>query len=311
MALHVEIAERLAADAALGLPPLRAIGVAAARLRAEQRERPKGPAVGAVETVAIPLADTSLAARVYRPVGAGATMPAVVFVHGGGWVTCSLDTHDNICRHLCAGGHVVVVSLGYRMAPEHPFPGPLDDVLAGLRHVAEHAAAFGIDPKRMVMAGDSAGGNLVAAAALRLRDAGALSYAAQMLLYPVTDHYSADFPSYRRFAEGCGLTADEMVWFWDLYAPTPDLYLHPDAAPLRAADLSGLPPTYVMTAECDVLRDEAEAYAERLSAAGVVVSAHRFEGLNHGCAGSFGALSCVDPFRRHLLDWLAAILAPV
>jgi acetyl esterase len=314
--LAPEIAAALATEAALGLPAPYTQGVEAARRASATRQRPAGPAVAAVETLTIPVAGAEIAARLYRPAPREATAadpaapaPAVVYLHGGGWVIGSLDTHDNICRQLSAGAGVVVVSVDYRMAPEHRFPVASDDCLAAVGFVAAHAARLGIDPARLVVGGDSAGGNLAAATTLRLRDEGGPALAGQLLLYPVTAHWSAGFPSYTAFAEGYGLAAAEMAWFWDLYAPTPELYRDPRAAPLAAPDLAGLPPAYVMTAECDVLRDEAEAYAARLSAAGVAVTFRRFDGLNHGCAGSFGGLACVEPFRRHVLDWLGDLVA--
>lgn len=308
MPLHPEIAALLAADAALGLPPLPSLDVAAARRRTEDRVRPAGPAVAELETIDIPVAGGSIAARIYRPATRDGARPAVVFMHGGGWVLCSLDTHDAICRNLCAGAEVVVVSVDYRMAPEHAFPVAADDCFAALRFVAAHGAGLGVDPDRLVIGGDSAGGNLAAVTALRTRDEGGPALAGQMLIYPVTDHYSAGFASYSSYAAGSGLTAAEMVWFWDLYAPTAAQWSHPHAAPLRATDLSHLPPAYVMSAECDVLRDEAEAYAARLVTAGVATTFRRFDGLNHGAAGLFGALACVEPFRRHLLAWLKSVV---
>jgi acetyl esterase len=307
MPLHPEIAAKLAADASLGLLPIQTIPVVAARKQAESRPRPAGPAVAGLETVAIPVAGSTIAARIYRPSSVGAVQPALVFLHGGGWVLCSLDTHDAICRHLCVGADVVVVSVDYRMAPEHAFPLAADDCLAALRFVAARGASLGIDPDRLIVGGDSAGGNLAAVTALRARDEGGPALAGQMLIYPVTDHFSAGFASYRDYAEGCGLTAAEMVWFWNQYAPTQAQWSHPHAAPLRAEDLSRLPPAYVMTAECDVLRDEAEAYAARLVTAGVATTFRRFEGLNHGTAGLFGAFACVEPFRLDLLGWLRSV----
>lgn len=307
MPLHPEIAAGIAAEAKLGLPPLASLPVSQARTRVALRERPKGPPVFLVEMTRIPVADGAITARIYRPAADG-PLPAIVFVHGGGWVVCSLDTHDNICRHLCVDTGALVISIDYRMAPEHPFPVPQDDCVAALRFVFARAHELGIDRDRVVVGGDSAGGNLALATVIRLRDADGPAPAGQFLLYPVTEHYSAGFPSYREFASGFGLTADEMKWYWNLYAPTPDLYLHPLASPLRA-DLSALPPSYVMTAECDVLRDEGEALAAKLDEAGVPVTFGRFDGLNHGCANAFGTLSCVEPFRKHLLGWLAAVLA--
>lgn len=307
MPLHPEIAAHLAAGAALGLPPLRAMSAVDARARADAEERVAGAEVKSTEMVSIPVEGGTIGARIYRPLGADGVLPAIVYIHGGGWVLCSLDTHDNTCRNLCAGVGAVVVSIDYRMAPEYRFPVATDDCLAAARWVADHAGQLGIDANRLMVGGDSAGGNLSAVTALRIRDEGGPNLAGQMLIYPVTDDIAAGFPSYSEFAEGFGLTADDMAWFWEHYVPDPALRSHPHASPLRADSLAGLPPAIVLTAGCDVLRDEGEAYAGRLAAAGVTLDFRRYEGLHHGCAGEYGRLAAVTPFFEHLIGWAKAI----
>lgn len=308
MPLHPEIAEELAAVAALGLKPLKDISPAQARCRAEAEARPAGKAVYSVETIGIPVSGGAIAARLYRPFVAE-ELPVIVYYHGGGFVLGSLDTYDNVCRNLCADTGAIVVSVDYRLAPEHRFPVASDDALMAVRFLEAEAGRLGIDPARMLVAGDSAGGNLAAVTALRLRDEGGPSLAGQLLVYPATDHFSAGRDSYRAYAEGFGLTADDMVWFWDHYAPAPAQYLDPRASPLRAADLTRLPPALVASVEYDVLRDEGEVYADRLQAAGVPVERRRFAGLAHGCLNAAGKWKCVEPLSVFLADWARNILA--
>lgn len=244
--------------------------------------------VGSVEDRTIPGPRGPLPVRVYRPPHElAAPLPAMVFCHGGGWVFGDLDGHDDICRRFARDIGCVVVSVDYGLAPEHPFPQPLDDVYAALCWVAEQCGPLGVDPGRLVLAGDSAGGNLAAAAALLTRDRGGPAVAFQLLVYPVLD-CDFDRTSYEKNGSGYLLTSGHMRWFWDQYADS-SARLDPYAAPLRAADLSGLPPAHIVTAEYDVLRDEGEEYARRLRGAGVHVSVRRYPGAFHGFLG-FGAL---------------------
>ncbi|RPH42288.1 MAG: alpha/beta hydrolase [Burkholderiales bacterium] len=251
-----------------------------------------------------------LRVRVYAPVAAGGGQrPLVVFFHGGGWVVCDLDTHDAVCRRLCLGADAVVVSVDYRLAPEHRFPAAPDDCAAATRWAFAQAASLGADPTRVVIAGDSAGGNLAAAVALRLRDEDGPRAAGQLLVYPVTDHYTAGFASYVENAEGYGLTRDTMAWFWDHYLGGPldadaARALSPQAVPLRAADLRGLPPALVITAGYDVLRDEGEAYAKRLHEAGVAVETERFDGMHHGFFNWGGVLDGADRAVARTCRWI-------
>ena len=208
--------------------------------------------------------------------------PLLVYFHGGGWVMGDLDTHDNLCRLLARKSDALVMAVDYRLAPEHPFPAPFDDAYAALVWAAENAASVGADPKRILVAGDSAGANLAAAACLAARDRGGPAVGGQILLYPATDLASFDRPSYRHFADGHYLTRRYMEAFRDRYLPRAQDRTDPLASPLLAPDLTGLPPALVITAGFDVLRDEGEAYAERLRASGVAVTATRYNGMVHG-----------------------------
>jgi acetyl esterase len=221
--------------------------------------------------------------RVYRPIGvpAATPLPGYVYFHGGGWVIGDLETHDVVCRQITAESGVSVVSVDYRLAPEHKFPASVDDAWAATRWVAAHAGALGINAARLAVGGDSAGGNLAAVVALLARDAGAPAIALQVLIYPVTD-LAAETRSYADLSEGYMLTRDSMRWFRAQY-----LRGEADAAdwrvsPLRAPSLAGLPPALIVTAGYDPLRDEGEAYALKLREAGVPVDAVCFGGMIHG-----------------------------
>ncbi|WP_088035022.1 alpha/beta hydrolase [Evansella clarkii] len=244
--------------------------------------------VGKVENRTIPVEGGEIAVRIYTPEGEG-PFPALVYYHGGGWVIGDLDTVDVPCRLLTNQANCVVVSVDYRMAPEHKFPVPLNDSYAAAKWVVENAASINADKDRVAVGGDSAGGNLAAAVSLMARDRGEFSIAFQMLIYPVTNHSFAT-PSYLENGEGYFLTKDSMVWFWNHYLKNEEDGKNPYASPLQAEDLSGLPPALVLTAGFDPLRDEGEAYAERLKEAGVEVEVTRYEGMIHGFFWMPGAL---------------------
>ncbi len=261
--------------------------------------------VARVETRAIP---GNIRVRVYRPNGiAPGPSPALVYFHGGGWVVGGLDTIDVTCRRLADEAKCVVVSVAYRLAPEHKFPIPVEDAFAATHHVAEHAEAFGVDRDRIAVGGDSAGGNLAAAVALLSRRRSGPRLAFQLLFYPVTNH-AFDTPSYREFAHGYLLTRRAMQWYWRQYLPRPEDGDDPAASPLRArrVDLHGLPPALVVTAEFDPLRDEGEAYADHLRGAGVHVQTRRQDGLIHGFL-QFGGI--IDRARTALDEAAAALRA--
>jgi acetyl esterase len=236
------------------------------------------------------------------PKGEG-PFPLMVFFHGSGFVVCDLDTHDGMCRNLCAGAHCVVVSVDYRLAPEHKFPAAPDDCLAATRWVAENASGLNGDAGRIMVAGDSAGGNLAAVTALRIRDEGGPKLIGQMLIYPVTDYYQPGAPSMTENAEGYGLTRDGMIWFWNHYVRSPGDGVHPHASPLRAATLAGLPPALVATAQYDPLRDEGEFYAEALRKVGVPVEMKRWDGMNHGFFFFPGIVDKATRATDEACDW--------
>lgn len=250
-----------------------------------------------------------IALRLYRPEGEP-PFPVLVFFHGSGFVACDLDTHDPMCRNLCAGSGYLVVSVNYRLAPENKFPAAIDDAMAATRWVAGRAADFGGDPARIVVGGDSAGGNLGAVTALRARDDGWPKLAGQLLIYPVTDHYSAQHASYAENAIGYGLTADTMRWFWDRYLNDPDEACRQEASPLRAGDLSGLPPAMVLTAEYDILRDEGRRYAERLAEAGVDVAYSHSPCLHHGFLFFPGIIDGASEALDEACAWLRSLAQP-
>lgn len=286
-------------------PPMHRTPLATLRAR---RAAPglESPAVGAVRDLTCTVGSHDVPARLYTPHMPG-TAALVVFFHGGGFVFGSLDGHyDNCCRALCAGAGCHVLSVDYRLAPEHRFPAAVDDGIAALRWAAASAAALGADPRRIVVAGGSAGGNLAAVTALRARDEGGPPVCGQLLFYPVTDHPERPTASYREFAEGFYLTRADMEWFWDQYLPGSAEVSHPYAAPLRAPALDALPPALVITAGHDPLRDEGEAYAARLREAGVPVVLSRYPRMVHGF------LAFPVPDRAHALAeaaaWLRALV---
>jgi acetyl esterase len=264
--------------------------------------------VAAVEDRFIPGPAADLPVRVFTPEGRD-PFPVVVFFHGGGWVLGDLDTHDPMCRALCAGAGCVVVSVGYRLAPEHRFPAATDDALAATRWVAAHAAEIGGDPARIAVAGDSAGGNLSAVTALRIRDEGGPKLGGQLLIYPGLGHPASPTPSYIENAEGYGMTREAASWFYEQYLPGESQASHPHAAPLFAPDLGGLPPALVITAEYDVLRDEGERYVERLRAAGVPARLSRYDGVHHRFAELIGIVDQAAKARDEMCAWLREVLA--
>jgi len=273
----------------------------------EARAMPR-MALGAPEEVAriedrsIPGPAGSIPVRVYTPAG-DAPFPILVFFHGGGWVIGDLESHDPVCRALANAAACVVVSVDYRRAPEARFPAAAEDCFAATAYVAGHAAEFGGDPSRLAVGGDSAGGNLAAVVSLMARDRRGPRIAFQLLVYPVTD-FNFETASYQQNAEGYLLTTNAMRWFWNHYLPSPDEGAHPYASPLRADNLSGLPPALVITAEFDPLRDEGNAYGEALRAAGVPVTVHCYDGMIHGFFNMFTAI----PQARAALDEAASAL---
>lgn len=240
---------------------------------------PPGP-VAAVEDRTITTATNDVPVRIYRP-QSSASGRALVYFHGGGWVIGSIATHDGLCRSIANAAGCVVVSVDYRLAPEHPFPAAAEDAFSAVKWVVEHAGALGIDGQRLAVGGDSAGGNLAAVTTLMARDRGGPPIAGQLLLYPITDS-DLNTASYRSYAEGHLLTRDAMAWFFKHYVPPGTSADDPYISPLRAKSHRGLPPALVITAECDPLCDEGNAYARRLEEAGVPVQCKCYPGMIHG-----------------------------
>jgi len=220
--------------------------------------------------------------RVVRPAGITGTLPAIVYVHGGGWVLGDKQTHDRLVRELAAGVQAVLVFVDYERSPESRYPGAIEQAYAVARHVADNPADYGADPARIAIAGDSVGGNMAAAVTLMAKERGGPAFRAQLLFYPVTDASMAT-GSYREFAEGPWLTAKAMAWYWDKYLPDTGRRGEILASPVNASieQLQGLPPALVIVDENDVLRDEGEAYARKLAQAGVPVISARYNGTIH------------------------------
>jgi acetyl esterase len=290
--------------AALGFPAVHTVSPQQARANAQARPRAVGPEVARVENRTIPGPDSQVPVRIYTPPGSG-PFPALVWFHGGGWVVGDLESADATARLLTLGAGCVVVSVDYRLAPEAKFPGPAEDCYAATRWVAEHAAEIGVSGNNLAVGGDSAGGNLAAAVCLMVKDRGGPPLGMQLLVYPVTDR-NFETGSYGDNAEGYSLTRETMIWYWDKYLANDADGGNAYAAPLRAQDLGGLPSAVVITAEYDPLRDEGEAYANRLEAAGVPTTLTRYPGMIHGF---FGMSAVVDKGKDAIAQASAALTA--
>ncbi len=264
---------------------------------------PRRP-MAAVEGLELPGPAGPIPARLYVPRDLPATpQPLLVYFHGGGWVVGGLDTHDGVCRFLAANVAARVLSVDYRLAPEHPFPAAVEDAFAAFRWANGQARELGSDPARIAVAGDSAGGNLAAATSLLAHAGGGPRPAMQLLLYPVTDVVGGQ-RSRDLFAEGFLLTKEDMDWFEAHYLPEGADHSDPRVSMVRAADLSGLPPTYIATAGFDPLRDEAETFAARAREAGVAVALHRHPGLVHG----FANMTAISRTARAAMHEIAGAL---
>ncbi len=287
MALHPQIVALIERAAAAGVRPTHELTPEEARVQMDEMSRERDQDRTKVRMVADTVIDGAggddMTMRVYWPDLVQTDIaPAIMFFHGGGHVIGSLNSHDQVARNLCADTGYLVVSVDYRMGPEHKFPAAPEDCYAATKWVAENTRQLGVDPARIAVAGDSAGANLAAVVAMMARDAGGPDIAFQLLVYPVAD-YAFDTPSYETYAEGAGiLTAAGMNWFRDHYLNGPEDREDWRAAPLRAKDFSNLPPAMVITAECDVLHDEGVALAKALDAAGVPVEHRDYPGMMHG-----------------------------
>jgi acetyl esterase len=268
-----------------GRPPYETLAPAVARQfyrNARTVLQPEPPEVASVRDLLAPGPQGPIPLRLYRGLGtaAGAALPALVYFHGGGWVFGDLDTHDGVCRRLANGARGAVVSVDYRLAPEHKFPAAVEDAIAATRWIAERAATLGIDPTRLAVGGDSAGGNLAAVVALDARDRGGPALRFQLLIYPAVDNTLA--LAQRNPCEGMPLAAKTMAWFRDLYLRDTADQADWRASPLFARDHRGLPPAYLLTVGFDPLSTEGDAYGTKLRAAGVAVEHRHFERLIHG-----------------------------
>jgi acetyl esterase len=295
--LHPQAAALLRRVEAQDARPVAELTVDEARRQAfdELQFAPPPVEMAAVESLEV----EGVPVRLYTPLGAG-TDVRIVFLHGGGWVVGDLELADASCRALADATGALVASVEYRLAPEHPFPAGLEDCYAVTCSLARDGA--------VVVAGDSAGGNLAAAACLLARDRGGPAIAGQLLIYPATD-YKARTPSALQFAEGHWLTLAEMDWYWDRYGDPEQLARSPYASLLRAPNLAALPPAMVCTAGCDLLRDEAEAFAARLLTAGVPTYARRFPGQLHGFFSCGDVIDAAQHLVHDAAVWLRALVS--
>jgi acetyl esterase len=271
-------------DSLADAPPVYTLSPADARsVLAQVQSIPVGKPSAQIEDIALPVGPTgSVPIRIVRPTGAAGVLPVVMYFHGGGWVLGDRDTHDRVVREIAVGAEAAVVFVDYARAPEARYPVAIEQAYAATRYVADNAASLRIDPLRLAVAGDSVGGNMAAAITLMAKQRRGPKIAFQVLFYPVTDA-GFDTSSYLRFADGPWLTKRAMEWFWDAYLPDPAARNQPTATPLKAPldHLSGLPEALVIVDENDVLRDEGEAYARKLSDAGVRVTSVRYNGTIH------------------------------
>ncbi|MBV9827192.1 MAG: alpha/beta hydrolase [Alphaproteobacteria bacterium] len=292
-ALHPQIERVLKIIADSGQKPIESLTPAAARTQMEEtaRSRKAEPLPTArIENRTIPGLAGPIPVRFYWPNASG-TLPAIAYYHGGGHVIGSLDTHDLIARNLCSLSEAVVMSVDYRMGPEDKFPAAVDDSFAALQWLHANAASLGADPQRLGVHGDSAGANLAAVVALMARDAGGLALRLQSLVYPIAD-YGLVTDSFTKYATGYGvLTREAMVWFQGHYLRSPADAEDWRASPIKAKSLAGVAPAVIVTAECDVLHDDGEHYAEALRRAGVAVEYREFPGMIHAF---FGMVPAVD-----------------
>jgi len=282
--LHPQARALLDLIAERGLPPMHTLSPVEARQFYRDRRtftQPEPPPIAEVAELSADGPHGAIALRLYRPTRRSddpAPTPVLVYFHGGGWTIGDLDTHDVLCRQLAEGSRCAVVSVDYRMGPEHPFPAAVDDCLAATRYVSTHAKELLVDPRRIAVGGDSAGGNLAAVVSLIARDAGAPKICFQLLIYPATDA-RATHPSHQRNGEGYLLTKHTIKYFMDHYQPAGSDWR---ASPLLAKSLASLPPAYLLTAGFDPLVDEGKEYAERLAKEGNEVAYREYSDMVHG-----------------------------
>jgi acetyl esterase len=294
-----------------GRPPYETVSPAEARelyLKGRVVSNPEPPELASVKPLAIPSPAGSIPARIYTPVKLRQTnglAPCLVFYHGGGWVIGDLDSHDVVCRKLADEGELIVISVDYRLAPEHKFSAAVDDASAAAKWIAANAGQFGIDPSRLMVGGDSAGGNLAAVVAISARDGNGPDIAGQVLIYPATD-FAMTHPSHSEPDTSLLLTHSVIRWFSNHYLGDSDINDW-RASPARATTLAGLPPAYVLTAGADPLRDEGDEYARRLKEAGVPVTYRSFPGQFHGFFTMGKLLQQANVAAREIGVWLKGL----
>jgi acetyl esterase len=310
VALDPQAEALLAKMAEAGTPPIEELDAAANRRNHEASAanlNGEAEPVADVKDLTVPGPGGDVPVRVYTPEAGPGPLPLIVYFHGGGWVVGTLDTYDVLCRALANRSGAIVASVGYRVAPEHPFPAPLDDCEAATAALAEMAAELGADPARIGVAGDSAGGGLVAGVTFRSREAGR-PLAFQVLVYPALDS-SLTAPSAIENATGYYLTTAGMRWYWEQYLADGADPAHPEVSPLRRPDLEGLPPAFVVTAGYDPLRDEGDAYAERLRASGVDAELARFDGMIHGFLRFRAVFDAAEEANARIADFVRRVTA--
>jgi acetyl esterase len=295
-----------------GRPPYETVSAAEARefyLQARLVTNPDPPELKSVAPLAIPSPSGSIPARIYTPLklrNASGLAPGLVFFHGGGWVIGDLDSHDVVCRKLADEGELIVISVDYRLAPEHKFPAAVDDAIAATTWIAGHAQEFGIDASRLLVGGDSAGGNLAAVVAIAARDSDGPAISGQVLVYPATD-FAMTHASHREPETSILLTHSVIRWFRDHYLNGISDIGDWRASPARAKSFAGLPPAYVLTAGADPLRDEGDEYARRLKEAGVAVTWRTFPGQFHGFFTMGKLLQQANVAASEIGVWLKAL----
>jgi acetyl esterase len=271
-------------DSLADAPPIYTLSPADARsVLVQAQSIPVGKPSAQIEDITLPVGPTgSVPVRIVRPTATAEVLPVVMYFHGGGWILGDRDTHDRLVREIAVGAEAAVVFVDYARAPEARYPIAIEQAYAASRYVADNGASLRVDPLRLAVTGDSVGGNMAAAVTLMAKKRRGPKIAFQVLFYPVTDA-GFDTPSYAQFADGPWLTKRAMEWFWDAYLPDPDARKQPTATPLNASldQLAGLPEALVIVDENDVLRDEGEAYARKLSDAGVRVTSVRYNGTIH------------------------------
>ena len=289
-------------------PPMHKIPIATLRQTRPRIGASQVQPVGSVLDDVIPGPGGPIPVRYYSPGWRDGLNPIVVFFHGGGFVFGSIDGYyDHVCRVICSQAQCHVMSVAYRLAPEHKFPAATDDCWAAMRWAHAQGRSIGADPNRIIVAGGSAGANLAAVTALRARDEGGPVLCGQVLFYPLTDFPQPPTRSMRDFAEGYYLTHADVVWFWQQYVSSDDDARNPYAAPLQAKSLRGLPPALVVTAEYDPLRDEGERYAERLREDGVSTQLTRYPGMIHGFMAFPTPLA--DVALQESVGWIGALVS--